>query len=151
MVQARPRPQVMRLTEAAAARIRALMARSDNPRSALRIGVKKGGWARPESAVVLAEVDRVTLDPAWRTPAVLSLAQAADRERLVTGGPLDPAHLAVLADALEEAGCTDPRTLCHLRGHDHRLRDCWVVQQLLERNGERGGGANCTPRPPGTP
>jgi hypothetical protein len=31
---------------------------------ALAVEVKKGGWARPESAVVLAEVDRMTLEPA---------------------------------------------------------------------------------------
>jgi iron-sulfur cluster assembly protein len=48
MVQARPRPQVMRLTEAAAARIRALASRSAKPQSALRIGVKKGGCAGME-------------------------------------------------------------------------------------------------------
>ena len=48
MVQARPKPQVMRLTDAAAARIRALAARSGKPQSALRIGVKKGGCAGME-------------------------------------------------------------------------------------------------------
>ena len=55
MVQARPRPQVMRLTDAAAARIRALMARSGNPQSALRIGVKKGGCAGMEYTMAWAE------------------------------------------------------------------------------------------------
>ena len=45
MVQARPRPQVMRLTDAAAARIRALMARSGNPQSALRIMEYTMDWA----------------------------------------------------------------------------------------------------------
>jgi WD40 repeat protein len=110
---------------------RSLAAHPDRPW--LAVGVKKGGWARPESAVVLAEVDRVTLAPTWRTPAVLALAHAADRERLATGGPLDPAHLAVLADALEDAGCTDGRSLRHLRGHDPRLRGCWAVDQLLGR------------------
>ena len=55
MVQARPRPQVMRLTDAAAARIRALMARSGNPQSALRIGVKKGGCAGMEYTMDWAE------------------------------------------------------------------------------------------------
>ncbi|MET0483686.1 MAG: iron-sulfur cluster assembly accessory protein [Aestuariivirgaceae bacterium] len=48
MAERRPRPQVMRLTDAAAARIRDLAARSGNPRSALRIGVKKGGCAGME-------------------------------------------------------------------------------------------------------
>jgi hypothetical protein len=109
---------------------RSLAAHPDRPLRA--VGIKQGGFARPESAVLLAEVEQVTLDPAWRTPAVLALAQAADRERIATGGALDPAHLAVLADALEEAGCTDGRALRHLRGHAPRLRGCWVVDQLLE-------------------
>jgi len=41
----RPRPQVMRLTEAAAARIRDLMARAERPIAGLRVGVKNGGCA----------------------------------------------------------------------------------------------------------
>ena len=48
MAERRPRPQLMRLTDAAAARIRDLAGRSGNPRSALRIGVKKGGCAGME-------------------------------------------------------------------------------------------------------
>lgn len=41
----RPRPQVMRLTDAAAVRIRDLMARADKPIAGLRVGVKNGGCA----------------------------------------------------------------------------------------------------------
>ena len=48
MATARPRPQVMRLSEAAAARIKELMAKSDRPIAALRVGVKNGGCAGME-------------------------------------------------------------------------------------------------------
>jgi iron-sulfur cluster assembly protein len=41
----RPRPQVMRLTDAAATRIRAIMAKTDRPIAGLRVGVKNGGCA----------------------------------------------------------------------------------------------------------
>ncbi len=41
----RPRPQVMRLTEAAATRIRELTQRSASPIAGLRVGVKNGGCA----------------------------------------------------------------------------------------------------------
>ena len=41
----RPRPKVMTLTEAAAERLRALMAQSDRPIAGLRVGVKNGGCA----------------------------------------------------------------------------------------------------------
>ena len=45
MASPRPRPQVMRLTEAAADRIKAVMAKADRPIAALRVGVKNGGCA----------------------------------------------------------------------------------------------------------
>ena len=45
MATARPRPQVMRLTEAAADRIKAVMARAERPIAAVRVGVKNGGCA----------------------------------------------------------------------------------------------------------
>ena len=45
MAAARPRPQVMRLTDAAAERIKAVMAKADRPINAIRVGVKNGGCA----------------------------------------------------------------------------------------------------------
>jgi iron-sulfur cluster assembly protein len=45
MAAPRPRPQVMRLTEAAAERIKAVMAKADSPIAAVRVGVKNGGCA----------------------------------------------------------------------------------------------------------
>jgi iron-sulfur cluster assembly protein len=41
----RPKPQVMRLTEAAAERIKAVMAKTERPVVGLRVGVKNGGCA----------------------------------------------------------------------------------------------------------
>jgi len=48
MTTARPRPQVMRLTEAAALRIKDVMARADKPVAGVRVGVKNGGCAGME-------------------------------------------------------------------------------------------------------
>src|SRR5271168_3049118 len=45
MANARPKPQVMRLTEAAADRIKAVMAKAERPIAAVRVGVKNGGCA----------------------------------------------------------------------------------------------------------
>ena len=45
MATARPRPQVMRLTEAAADRIKAVMANADHQIAGVRVGVKNGGCA----------------------------------------------------------------------------------------------------------
>jgi iron-sulfur cluster assembly protein len=44
----RPRPKVLTLTDAAAERIRQIMARADKPVAGLRIGVKNGGCAGME-------------------------------------------------------------------------------------------------------
>ena len=48
MATARPRPQVMRLSEAAASRIKELMAKTDRPIAGVRVGVKNGGCAGME-------------------------------------------------------------------------------------------------------
>ena len=45
MASPRPRPQVMRLTDAAAERIESVMAKADRPIAAVRVGVKNGGCA----------------------------------------------------------------------------------------------------------
>ena len=45
MGASRPRSQVMRLTEAAAERLKAVMASADRPIAAVRVGVKNGGCA----------------------------------------------------------------------------------------------------------
>jgi hypothetical protein len=110
---------------------RSVAAHPDRPWIA--VGVKKGGFSRPQSAVVIVELDHGALDPNWRTPAVLGLARAAQEESVASGSPLDPARLAVLADALEEDGCTDGGALQHLRRHSPRLRCCWLLDLLLQR------------------
>jgi iron-sulfur cluster assembly protein len=45
MATPRPRPQVMRLTDAAADRIKSVMAKAERPIAAVRVGVKNGGCA----------------------------------------------------------------------------------------------------------
>ncbi|HKB40626.1 MAG TPA: hypothetical protein VKD72_29640, partial [Gemmataceae bacterium] len=42
-----------------------------------------------------------------------------------------PARLAVLADALEDAGCSDADLLSHLRGSGPHVRGCWAVDLIL--------------------
>ncbi len=52
---ARPRPQVMRLTDAAALRIKDVMARADKPVTGVRVGVKNGGCAGMEYTMEYAD------------------------------------------------------------------------------------------------
>ncbi len=66
MATARPRPQVMRLTDAAAQRIKDVMARADKPVAGVRVGVKNGGCAgmeyTMEYAVAVNPSDEVVED-----------------------------------------------------------------------------------------
>ena len=55
MATARPRPQVMRLTDAAALRIKDVMARADKPVAGVRVGVKNGGCAGQEYTMEYAD------------------------------------------------------------------------------------------------
>ena len=75
MASVRPRPQVMRLTEAAAARVRELSSRADSEIVGLRVGVKNGGCAgmsytveyahdvRPSDEVVEDKGVKILVDP----------------------------------------------------------------------------------------
>ncbi|MFN3349339.1 HesB/IscA family protein [Pseudorhodoplanes sp.] len=75
MATARPRPQVMRLTDAAADRIKELMAKSERPIAGLRVGVRNGGCAgmaytmeyaeaaNPADEVVEDKGVRILIDP----------------------------------------------------------------------------------------
>ena len=55
MATTRPRPQVMRLTDAAADRIKAIMAKTDKPIAGVRVGVKNGGCAGMSYTMEYAE------------------------------------------------------------------------------------------------
>jgi hypothetical protein len=70
---------------------------------------------------------------AWRDGSVSRLARAAYEDRRLPEGTLDPARLAVLADALEEAGCSDADLLGHLRGPGPHVRGCSALDLVLGR------------------
>ncbi len=74
------------------------------------------------------------VDPAWlawQAGAVPRLARAGYEYRRLPEGTLDPARLAVLADAPEDAGCGDAELLGHLRGPGPHVRGCWAVDRVL--------------------
>jgi hypothetical protein len=69
----------------------------------------------------------VRLDPAWLAGsdgAAVKLAEVIYAERRF-------AEMPILADALEEAGCTDLVVLEHLRQQEEHVRGCWVVDHVL--------------------
>ncbi len=66
----------------------------------------------------------VTLERVWLTSTVQQLAEAIYQEKAFN-------RLPILADALEEAGCTDADILKHCRQPGEHVRGCWVVDLLL--------------------
>jgi hypothetical protein len=66
----------------------------------------------------------VAFDPAWRTPSVAAIAQTIYTERRF-------ADMPILADALEEAGCTKADLLDHCRGAGEHTLGCWALDLIL--------------------
>jgi hypothetical protein len=65
-------------------------------------------------------------------PEVIGLGQAVYVDRVPPAGELDPARLAVLADALEDAGCIiDAEVTSHLRAPGPHYRGCWALDLVL--------------------
>jgi hypothetical protein len=70
----------------------------------------------------------------WKDGLIVQLARAAYEQRLLPSGHLDPARLAVLCDALEDAGCEPGHELLlHLRGPGPHVRGCVAVDWILGR------------------
>jgi hypothetical protein len=66
----------------------------------------------------------------WNEGTIPGLAQAIYEDRAFD-------RLPILADALEEAGCTDPDILGHCRGQGEHVRGCWVVDLILGKQYEQ--------------
>jgi hypothetical protein len=66
----------------------------------------------------------VTFDPAWRTETAVALARQMYESR-------DFGAMPILADALQDAGCTSDDILAHCRGPGPHARGCWVVDLVL--------------------
>ena len=60
----------------------------------------------------------------WNGGTVPKLAQAIYDDRAFD-------RLPILADALEDAGCSDAALLGHLRGGGEHFRGCWVLDLVL--------------------
>jgi hypothetical protein len=67
----------------------------------------------------------VAFDPAWRTSTVVALASQMYESR-------DFGAMPILADALQDAGCTNEDVLTHCRDAQQvHVRGCWVVDLVL--------------------
>ena len=73
--------------------------------------------------------DPPVIDPDWRkwkNGTVPRMARSIQEERRWS-------ELPILADALEEAGCTSEHILSHLRDPGPHCRGCWVLYLVLGR------------------
>ena len=59
------------------------------------------------------------------------IAKEAYTDRNPITGHLSPVRLAILADALEEAGCNATTLLEHLRSPSTHIRGCWALDLVL--------------------
>ena len=71
---------------------------------------------------------------AWNDRTVPRIAQAVYDERRMPEGILDAARLAVLADALLDAGCDDEALLAHCRSAGPHVRGCKAVDAILGKS-----------------
>jgi hypothetical protein len=72
----------------------------------------------------------VTVQPSWlgwKDGTVFHLAQSIYEDRRFT-------DLPILADALEDSGCTDRDILGHLRSPGPHVRGCWCLDLVLKKD-----------------
>lgn len=74
-------------------------------------------------------IDSAWLD--WNDGIVARLASAIYEDRCLPEVTLNVERLAILADALEEAGCTNQDVLSHCRNGGTHVRGCWAVDLIL--------------------
>jgi hypothetical protein len=117
------RPQV-------AARWVALLTRNAARRASRSEEMESDAQVRLLHEVVGDPFEPVTIDPAWlrwNGSAIVKIAQAIHRERRYS-------ELPILADALEEAGCTKAAVLGHCREPGEHVPGCWIVDLILSKD-----------------
>lgn len=108
-------------------------------------GTKSFLTIMPDGGFLISQLAGRTVKPDWLTwngGTVVCLAQAIRVERAFE-------RLPILADALEDAGCSDADLLQHCRQPGQHARSCWVVDIVLENDVSMRG--KCTNRAKATP
>lgn len=87
----------------------------------------------PELVTLLRDVlgnpfRKVSFSPDWRTDTAVLLARQMYESR-------DFSAMPILADALQDAGCTNEDILSHCRDSEQvHVRGCWVVDLVLSKS-----------------
>jgi hypothetical protein len=134
-------PSDWRATAAVVAMVSAWNPAYSGPMDTLRRLAKAlaeaGAAARPGAAVggpyaaLVREVFTnpfrpVVFSPSWRTDTAVTLAHQMYEAREFSALP-------ILADAIQDAGCTSAEILDHCRGDGPHVRGCWVVDLVLAK------------------
>jgi len=67
----------------------------------------------------------------WNDGTICRLAEGIYEERQMPEGTLDNARLAILADALLDAGCDNEELRRHCRSEGPHVRGCWALDLIL--------------------
>jgi hypothetical protein len=68
---------------------------------------------------------------AWSDGTVRCFAEAIYEDRQLPAGTLNNARLAILADALLDAGCDNEELIAHCRSAGPHVRGCWALDLIL--------------------
>jgi hypothetical protein len=68
----------------------------------------------------------IAFDPRWLTADVVGVARGIYEDRAFD-------RMAILTDALINAGCDSDDVLSHCRNGGPHVRGCWVVDRILEK------------------
>jgi len=115
------------------------------PQGAMAVGPAKREVERQMCAVfreIVGNPFRETraVGPEWLAAggrAASGIVKVGETARAIARGvEADQAYdrLPILADALEDDGCSDLELLAHLRGNSHHLRGCWAVDLVLGKS-----------------
>jgi hypothetical protein len=69
----------------------------------------------------------------WNDGTVRRIADGIYEERKLPEGTLDTGRLAILADALLDAGCDNDDLIQHCRESGPHVRGCWAIDLLLAK------------------
>jgi hypothetical protein len=77
---------------------------------------------------------RTTNSASLKSAMAVDIAQTAYADRSFRTGYINQLRIPFLADALEDAGCTDAELLGHLRSPGPHVRGCWAVDLVLGKS-----------------
>jgi hypothetical protein len=104
------------------------------------------GLEKAERAAQASLLRDIFGNPFWAKPGIEAawLSWNGGTVRLLAGDAYARRafeEMGVLADALEEAGCSDPDLLGHLRGQGPHAKGCWALDAIM---GREWGAGPCT-------